>query len=102
MDIIPHSEQAWLRFLVFPFKAYAVITPLLLLISARFIHTGHSGPAEQQVLLVFSMFPCSLVLLLAAFFFAIAGPKGLAISCTGFGAAAFVIGYALIPGLCTA
>jgi hypothetical protein len=54
------------------------------------------------VFLILSLIPCSLILLLAAFVIAFAGSKGMAIPCVGLGAAAFVIGYMLVPLLATA
>ena len=102
MRILPQTKLDCLRLAVFPFKAYAVIAPSLILVLAPFLHTRHSGPAEALVLVVLSLFPCAAILLLAALVFAIVGAKDFAISCAGFGAAAFVIGYTLLPSLATA
>jgi hypothetical protein len=99
MHIIPQNTLDWLRFTVFPFKAYAVIAPLLLFISPR---PGHLGPTDVDIFLVLSLFPCSLILFIAAVASAIAGPKGFAGPCAGFGAAAFIFALMLLPSLNTA
>ena len=101
MHICPHSKQDWLRFVAFPFKAYVVIAPMLFLISVQFPRPRHSGPTDAEVFLILSLFPCSLILFIAALVFALAGPKGFALPCVGFGAAAFIIGFLFMPRLAT-
>ena len=101
MHICPHNKQDWLRFAVFPFKAYVVAAPLLFLISVQFPRPRHSGPTDAELFLILSLFPSSLFLLLAALAFALAGPKGFALPCVGFGAAAFIIGFLFLPLLAT-
>ena len=101
LHICPRSKQDWLRFLAFPFKAYAIIAPVLFLISVEFPRPRHSGPTDAEVFLILSLFPCSLILFIAALVFACTGPKGFALSCAGFGAAAFIIGFLFLPSLST-
>ena len=102
MQIIPQSKLDWLRFIVFPFKAYAVIAPLLLFISIQAPRPRHMGPTDADIFLVLSLFPCSLILLIAALALAIAGLKGFAGPCAGFGAAAFIVAFMLLSRLNTA
>jgi hypothetical protein len=102
MHIYPHCKQDWLRFLVFPFKAYVVIAPLLFSFSALFPRPPHSGPTDAEAFLIGSLFPCSLILFVAGFVFALAGPKGFAPPCFGFGALAFIIGCAVLPSFAIA
>jgi len=92
MQIIPQSKQDWLRFVVFPFKAYVVIAPLLFFVSAQFPHF-RGIPTEADRFLITSLFPCSMILLLLALIFSLVGPKGFALPCIGFclaGLAVFV------------
>jgi len=102
MKILPRSRQAWLGLVLLPFKAYTVLAPILLVLSASLPRPRHTGATEAEALLVFGLFPCSLILLLAALVLALVGPKGKALSCACFGAAAFIIGFLLLPALATA
>ena len=71
MNIFPHSKQDWLRFVVFPFKAYVIIAPVLLLVSSELPRPRHSGATDAEVFLVLGLIPCSQILLLAALIFAL-------------------------------
>jgi hypothetical protein len=101
MQIIPHSRQDWLRFLVFPFKAYAFIAPILFLVFASLPRPRHSPPDAAAIPLLL-LYPCGLILLLAALLFGLFGPKGHALSCVGFAAVEFIIPSLLLPSLATA
>ncbi|HET7624367.1 MAG TPA: hypothetical protein VFM25_03805 [Verrucomicrobiae bacterium] len=57
---------------------------------------------DVEGMLVFGLIPCSAFLLFTALLLAIVGPKGSALPCLGFGVAAFVIGYLLMPALSVA
>jgi hypothetical protein len=100
MQVIPHSKQDWLRFVVFPFKAYVVIAPLLFFISTRIPHPRHQ-PTSADVFFVVSLVPCSLILLAAALVFSLFGPKGFAFPCLGFSLAGLIIAVFLMPCLAT-
>jgi hypothetical protein len=102
MQIIPLNKQGWLRALVFPFKAYVIIAPVLLLISVQFPHPRHSGATDAEAFCVVSLGPCCLVLLLAGMLFSIFGPKGHAASCFGFAFATVILIFMLLPELATA
>ena len=99
MKAIPQSGQAWLRFALLPFKAYTIIAPVMFAISAGLPRLPHSGATDAELFLVLGLFPCSAILLLMAILLALLGPKGTALPCAGFGAAAFIIGFQLLPML---
>jgi hypothetical protein len=100
--IIPHGKENWLRFAVFPFKAYVVIAPILFLILSLIPRPHHSGLPEALALFLVFLFPCALVLLFAALLFALFGPKGHALDCVIFAIAAFFIAAMILPSLATA
>ena len=99
MKIIPQSRQEWLGFVLLPFKAYTVIAPLLFSISVSLPRPRHTPATSAEAFLVFGLFPCSAILLLTALVLALVGPKGTALPCAGFGTAAFIIGFLLMPSL---
>jgi hypothetical protein len=101
--IIPHGKENWLRFVVFPFKAYVVIGPILFLILSQIIpRPHHSSPPEALALLLVLLFPCALILLFAALLFALFGPKGHALDCVIFAVLAFFAAAMILPSLATA
>ncbi len=102
MKITPQSGQAWLRFVLLPFKAYTIIAPLMVAISASLPRPRHTGATDAEAFLVLGLFACSAILLFMAIVLALVGPKGTALPCVGFGAAAFVVGYLLLPMLASA
>jgi hypothetical protein len=103
MQMIPHGKQEWLRFVVFPFKAYAFIAPaLLFIIAASFPRSRHSGHPDAAALLLALLLPCSLILLFAAFLFALFGPKGHALPCLGFAAGEIIFFFLFLPTLAVA
>jgi hypothetical protein len=99
MQIIPHSKQDWLRLLVFPFKAYVIIAPLLFLISIQFPRPRISGATNSEVFYLVSLLPCSLILLLSGLISSFAGRKHFAFSCFGFSLAALVVAVVFLPRL---
>jgi hypothetical protein len=102
MHILPQNDDEWLGFMVFPFKAYTVIAPLLFLVSAQLPRPRHSGATDVEAFLIMGLFPCSAILLLAALALAFFGPKGSALSCLGFGLVGFLVGFLFLPCLATA
>ncbi len=102
MKIIPQSGRQWLALALLPFKAYTVIAPLLLFVSVSSPRPPHSSATDAEASLVIGLFPCAAILLFAALVLALVGPKGKALACAGFGAAAFIIGYCLLPMLASA
>lgn len=94
----PRKIQDWLRLGVFPFKSYVIVVSVLFLLSIPF-RTQHSGPSDAEVWLLLGLLPCSLVLLVAALVFALVGPKGLALPCAAYGAAAFYVAGTFLPAL---
>ena len=102
MHLLPQNKDEWLGLMVFPFKAYTVVAPLLFLVSAQLARPRHTGATDVEAFLIIGLFPCSAILLLAAFALAIFGPKGSALRCLGFGLAAFAIGFLFLPSLATA
>jgi hypothetical protein len=99
MKVLPQSRQEWLGFVLLPFKAYTVIGPLVVVISASLARPRHTGATDVETLLVAGLFPCSAILLFTALVLALVGPKNTALPCAGFGAFAFIIGYLLLPSL---
>ena len=102
MKIVPHSRQEWLNVVLTPFKAYAVIAPGLLIVSAMFPHPRHTGATEAEALLVVLFFPCGALLLLAALLFALIGPKGSALPCAVFGVLELILAWHFLPMLASA
>jgi len=103
MHILPKSRQDWLDVLLSPFKAYTIITPLVIFTFCRFpLVSGKDPDGSPLLLLVFGLFPCSAFLFFAGLLLTIIGSKNSARSCFGFGVAAFIIGWFLFPGAATA
>lgn len=102
MQIVPQSKREWLALVLLPFKAYTVIAPLVFYISFQFLRSRHSGSTDAEMLMIFALFPCSAILLLASLVLALVGPKGYALSCLGFGITAAIIGFHFLPYLATA
>ncbi len=100
MQIIPHRKQDWLR-VVFPFKAYVFIGPILCLFVDSLPRPRHIGDDVAVIPLVL-LCPCGLILLLAALLLGIFGQRRDALLCIGFGIAAFIICALLLPMLATA
>jgi hypothetical protein len=99
MKIIPKGGQEWLRLVLLPFKAYTVIAPILFAISACCPRPPHGPATDAEVLLVVGLIPCAVTLLFTSLVLALVGPKGTALPCAGFGMAAFIIGFLLMPTL---
>ena len=99
MKIAPQSREEWLAFVLLPLKAYTVIAPVLFCVSASLPRPRHTGATDAEALLVVGLFLCSVILLFTALVLALVGPKGTALPCAGFGAAAFLIGCYLFPSL---
>ena len=102
MHIFPHNKQEWLGAVLFPFKAYTVIGPLMFFVSDSFPHHHHSGATWAEGLYLFSLIPCAAFLLFAALILALVGPKGSALPCVAFAAADLIIAYVLLPNLASA
>jgi hypothetical protein len=102
MQIFPRNRQDWLKTVLFPFKAYTIVAPLMLMVSAYFPHPQHFGATDTETFCGLLLFPCSLVLFSAALILAFVGPRGSAFSCAGFGVIAFIIGFLFSPCLARA
>ena len=101
MKIAPKSSREWLRFVLLPFKVYTVIAPLLYSLSASIPRPRDTPATDAEVLLVFGLFPCSAILLVSALVLVLFGRKGTVLPCVGFGAAALVVGFRLLPRMAT-
>jgi hypothetical protein len=101
MQMVPHSKEEWLRFLVFPFKAYVAIGPVLFGIVAS-IPLPRLTAGEAAIPALELLFADALILLIAAGLFALFGPKGHALSCVGFAAVALIVALALLQSLAAA
>lgn len=104
MHALPQNRQEWLASLLFPLKAYTLIAPLMSGVYFHWVnnpaHYRHFySPTEADAYPMWLMFPCAAILLCAALGFAVAGSKANARSCAGFGIAALVLGYWLLPPL---
>jgi len=102
MHIFPHNKQEWLGALLFPFKAYTVIAPVLFLISDRLPHYPHSGATYAEGILIFGLIPDAAFLLFASLLLSLVGPKGSALPCLVFGLASLIIGVHFLPRLASA
>jgi hypothetical protein len=91
MQIIPHSKHDWLRFLMFPFKAYACNATILFFFFIQFRGPRHTHLLDALAFLLLGSFLDAAILLLAALLFSLFGPKGHALSCCGFAVSAFVL-----------
>jgi hypothetical protein len=97
MQIIPHNRHDWLRFLMFPFKAYVVMTPVVYFIVAAVLWPRRVP--DYAFPIIGLLFLCGLILLFAALVFAIFGPKGHTFSCVGFAVAAIIFAMILLDML---
>ncbi len=103
--ILPQSRQELLTALLFPFKTYTVIAPLFYEIFFHLCKNAsnyrHYYPSDENVfpVMIMLLFHCSAILLFTALVLAFVGPKGKARSCVGFGIAALILGYSLLPQL---
>jgi hypothetical protein len=103
MHILPQNKQEWWAALLFPFKAYTVIAPLMSGIFFHWLENSdsyrHFGLDAADAYPMLLMFPCAAILLFAALVSAFVGSKGNTRSCVGFGIAALILGYYLLPSL---
>lgn len=104
MHILPETRRDWVAVSLFPFRAYTIIAPLMsgfffrwLDSPAHYRHFYSPTFADDYPMLL--MFPCGAILVCASFGFAVVGFKANARSCAGFGIAALVLGYWLLPPL---
>jgi len=102
MHIFPHNKQEWLGALLFPFKAYTVIAPVLFLISDRLPHYPHSGATYAEGIMILGLFPDAAFLLFASILLSFFSPKGSALPCLVFGLAALIIGIHFFTRLASA
>ncbi len=100
MRVLPKSASEWVAFALLPFKAYTVLAVICLFIRGAGL-PPHSGGGDAAAIVVLGYFLCALVLILAAVIQVFTGPRGAALSSIGIGAAAFVIGWWLLPLLAT-
>jgi hypothetical protein len=100
--IFPQNRQAWLSFVLLPFKAYTVIAPVLLLISENLPRPRHLGATDAEMFLVIGLIPCGAFLLFAALLLFLSDKIGYARPCLGFGVAALIMGYYFLPTLASA
>jgi hypothetical protein len=102
MKILPQGRQGWFGLALLPFKAYVVIAPVLVFISAQLPRPRHTGATDAEAFMILGLFPCGVILLIAALVLAVTGRKESADPCAGFGVAALVIGYLLRNSLASA
>jgi hypothetical protein len=99
MQIFPHTKHEWLRAVLFPFKAFVVIAPILFQISVA-LHPYQRFPETSfEVLLTGLMFLDWVILLFSALLLAAGGPRGYALPAVGFALAAFLLEHFMIVGL---
>jgi hypothetical protein len=99
MQIFPHTKHEWLRAVLFPFKAYVLIAPILFRISVSLHPYRRFPPTDFEGLLVGLLFVDTIILLFAALLLAAGGPRGFALPAAGFGLAASIIGEYLLVAL---
>ena len=100
MQLFPHTKQEWLRVLLFPFKAFTVIAPVMFFVSVSLQPTRRISPTHAQELFPVLLLYDALILLFAALVLRCVGPKGFALPTAGFGLAAFLITMVfLLPAL---
>ena len=100
MQLVPHTKHEWLRVVLFPFKAFTVIAPVMFFVSVS-LHPTRRFPAThaEELFTAFLLYD-ALFLLFAALVLGFTGPKGFALPTAGFGLAAFLIIYVLmLPAL---
>jgi hypothetical protein len=97
MHIFPKNGREWLAELLFPFKAYVVIAPLMFNISYELPRPPHTGATDVEAFLAVGLFPCSAILLFAALVLTLVGSKRSALSYVVFGIAALILGIYLLP-----
>jgi hypothetical protein len=95
MHILPRNRKEWLEILLFPFKAYIFIAPLMVAITVE-CFTPYNVRTPEQVFVILGLLPCSAVLLVAALVLALVGPKGTALPCLGFALAALIVWFILL------
>jgi hypothetical protein len=99
MQILPKNEHEWLRFVLFPFKAFTVIAPFMFFVSVSLHPSRRFGPTDAEILFVMLLFYDALLLIFAGLVLALIGPKGYAIPVAGFGLAALALTQLLLPAL---
>jgi len=97
MNILPASRQEWLSFLLFPFKAYAVIVPIWLLISTHesFYVRDAQTEATEYILAGYAL--CVLVFFFAALIQFFTHYRRAALMSIIFAAATFIVLAFLLP-----
>lgn len=102
MRVFPDKPVERVKLLVFPLKTYVVVAPILFLISSQAPRPGHYGATDAEIYIMFGLLAADLALLLAAFAFALHGPKGIALPCLWFALGGIIIAVLLLPTLATA
>ena len=99
MHIVPHNKEEWLRALLFPFKAYTVIAPVMFFASVSLHPYRRFGPTQAEYFFVGSLLYDALILLFVALVLGFTGPRGFALPTAGFGLAAVILLALLLPAL---
>lgn len=97
MKLIPKTHQEWLSFALLPFKAYTVIAPLLVLYSMGLPRPRHTGATDAEIGLIAGLFPCGVILFVAALILAFGNQKSTAFSCALFGVVGIALAVLLLP-----
>jgi hypothetical protein len=99
LHIFPRNRQEWLGAVLFPFKAYIVIAPVMYEIfshqSASYYRHYHPGDEAAFVMTMELLIPCSLILLFAAGALSLLGRRRASNTCAVFAGVGLVLGLCL-------
>jgi hypothetical protein len=104
MNVIPHTRQEWLRFLLFPFKAFVVVSPVVLLVwFAALEHRGLAvnvvigAQAEAAFPVALGLIGCVAVFLVVGLIQLVLRRRNAALMSFGFAVAAFLVLSWVLP-----
>src|SRR5687768_2908533 len=102
MNVIPHTRQDWLRFLLFPFKAFVVVSPVVLLVwfAASEEHRGRVARSEAAFPVALGLIGCVAVFLVVGLIQLVVRKRKAALTSFGFAVAAFLLLYTWVLPMC--
>jgi hypothetical protein len=102
MNVIPHTRQEWFRFLLFPFKAFVVTSPIFLFvwIAVTEGYRVRGSRAEAAVPVGLGLILCVPIFVLVGLIQLIARRRDSAVTSFGFALAAFLLLYLWVLPMC--